>query len=175
MGGQGKNEPNIRQSRVRVIQYLRECRRTGDWFGLGLAALVAVIAAWLAALPFSPAVQRATIDRFHLVTPSFAAWALQQPSPPMYNLENRYWFARRELKPAELVDNPAEGIETGMLNHFPTRIITFFDSRIRLFLNENEGWLYVRSRYQDQQRVTVYHVHPRDEGRTLLMERVEGK
>jgi len=168
-----KNKPKSHPSALRVVGFLSDSLRAGDWLGLALAGLLAGVALWLSALPFSRAVQQATIDRFHLVTPSFAAWAIQQPSPPMYNLENRYWFARRELAANELVGDPAEGIETGMLNHFPVRMITFADARVRLFEDQRQGWLYVRSRYQNQERMTVYRIQARQDGGPMVLERME--
>lgn len=144
----------------RLLEFIRSSRSLKDRAALALLAAVGLIAFWLAAMPFCPVVQRWTIERFHLATPSFACWMLQQPIPPMYNLENRYWFSVRPLTDAELTTQPEPGVETGMLNHFPARAVTFAAGRLATVKHQREGWLYLRSRYRDSQRVTAYHLTP---------------
>ncbi len=164
----GKIQAPQRRTGFRAARFLQNCFSRRDWGGLAMVAAVAMIAAWLVCLPFSTAVQQTTINRFHLATRSFAAWAVQQPIPPMYNLENRYWLAHQRLTPDQLVVPPAVGIKTGMVNHFPTRLATFADSRARMMQNPLETWLYVRSRYQSQQRTTEWRLRPDDGGGWVL-------
>lgn len=59
-----------------------------DWGFRVFVGVIAVIAAWLIAMPWVPAIAKTTMNRFHLRTSSFAAWAIQQPIPPMYNFRN---------------------------------------------------------------------------------------
>lgn len=144
----------------RLMEFIQSSRFLKDRFALGLLGTVGLIATWLIAMPVCPAIQRWTIDRFHLATPSFALWMLQQPIPPMYNLENRYWFSQRPLSDAELTTHPPPGVETAMLNHFPARAVTFAAGRLATVKHQREAWLYLRSRYRDSQRITAYHLTP---------------
>jgi hypothetical protein len=118
--------------------FLRESIRSRDWLGGGLLVLLMAVGGWLLALPFCPPVQRATLDRFHLVTPSFGWWAAQQAIPSMYNLENRCWIVTGPPADRRLQLTPA--VEpTGYLNHFPVRIVTFADGRARWLLKSEPG------------------------------------
>lgn len=153
---------------MRAWIFLRESWGGRDFFGLGLAAAVLLIAGWLVSLPLSPFTQKTTAERFHLRTGSFAGWALQQPVPPMYNLENRYWFARRPLSAEELTDSPPADVESMVVNHYPVRVATFADTRLRLFGTAPEGWLYVRSVYQQMELTSGFHVSRAGDGELRL-------
>lgn len=143
---------------MRLRVFLAESLARRDWLGLAIMAAAVLMAGWLVALPFSRQVQQNTVDRFHLRTRPFAWWAAQQAIPPMYNLENRYWFARRPLAREELTAEPPADVETMMVNHFPVRVATFADNRLRLFHQDPEGWLYVQSVYQQTRQVTAYRI-----------------
>ena len=87
-------------------------------------ALVVVVSGWVLCMPFCRFVQRTTMARFHLQTPSFFAWAVQQPIPAMYNFYNRY-----EIMPPPWRGSPAFQSVGATINHFPIRMFTFGDNR----------------------------------------------
>ncbi len=142
----------------RLLEFISASRADRDGHGFMLLSGICIIAVWLLALPFSPTIQRVTIERFHLRSGSFLGWVLQQPIPPMYNLENRIWFSKQPLKHSDLVDHPRDGVETLMLNHFPARAATCADGRWSRLRYDQEGWLYLRSRYQESEQVTAYRI-----------------
>lgn len=144
----------------RFLEFLVQARSMRDRHGLALLLLVAVIAAWLLALPFSEGVQQATIDRFHLTSPSFTVWMLQQPIPPMYNLENRYWYSPRSLNPEELTVPPSADVRSEMVNHFPARMITCASGRLMILEGHRDAWFYLKSKYRQSERITVYKLTP---------------
>ena len=144
----------------RLFGFISNARLAKDWHGLLLLLVIFAIAGWLIAMPFSEAIQMSTINRFHLTTRSFPAWALQQPIPPMYNLENRYWHSPRRLASDELAAFPSSDVETKVINHFPARMITFSRGRQRIPDNQSECWFYLHSKYRQSQRVTCYKLTP---------------
>jgi hypothetical protein len=131
-----------------------------------LAAIVAV-ACWIMALPFSSAVQEAYLKRFHLATPSFLAWSAQQTVPTMYNFENRYWVSKRPLTNDQTFgrdDRPTSGktmagFDSGMLNHFPTRKITFGDARSILNKDPN-AYFYFSTKYRGREIQSSFRMKP---------------
>ena len=98
-----------------------------DWLYRGILAVLACIAAWLIAMPISPFIQQTTLNRFHLQTRSFAAWAIQAPIPAMYSFHNRY-----QIEAVPWDASPFSTPRTGALNHFPVRITTFATDRLYL-------------------------------------------
>ncbi len=127
-----------------------------DIAGAALCSLVVCVSIWQLALPLSRNVQNATLARFHLASPSFALWALQQPIPTMYSFENRYWI---------IDEKASHGIqETKIVNHFPTRLITFGDNRYRLFKDGISKTVVVRSRYRGNERMTRCRALPNTNG-----------
>ena len=160
---------------MRAAIFLRASLRAGDWGALVLVGVVALIYVRLLLMPFLPSIQRAAIDRFHLTTPSFVLWAIQQPIPPMYNLENQVWFSRRALTDEELLlAKPLPEVQYEYINHFPIRKVTFAGSRYRCFKDERSGWLYLRSRYQETVKTTVWRIESNDDD-TMTMTLVETK
>jgi hypothetical protein len=127
-----------------------------DVAGALLCALVICISIWQLALPLSRSVQDATLARFHLASPSFAGWALQQPIPSMYSFENRYWIIDEESNHTVH--------ESKIVNHFPTRLFTFGDNRYRLLNEGISKTLVVRSRYRGNERVTLCRAIPSTTG-----------
>lgn len=156
----------------RLVRFVAISQALRDRQAFLLLATISAIAVWLLALPVSPWVQRATIDRFHLTSGSFAAWAVQQPIPPMYNLENRYWYSPRALAASELTIPPPLGVQTGMLNHFPARMITCASGRLLVMENTRDSWFYLQSKYQGSQKITVYRLVASESG-ALKMELVQ--
>ncbi len=151
---------------MRWRTFLRGSIRSRDWLAVSLSGVLLLIGGWLLALPFCPPVQRATIDRFHLVTPSFGWWAAQQAIPSMYNLENRYWIAPVPPADGKLQLTPAVD-PTGYLNHYPVRVVTFADSRARWLVKdeaaesaakEKTRFYCLQSTYQDSARCSWLEV-----------------
>ena len=153
--------------------------------GIGLAAL------WVLSLPVCGWVQDAYLHRFHLRSHSFAGWAAQQLTPAMYNLENTYWFSPRPISadqrqaiakqhaervpgvrpvdPAEIDSDADVGdVHTDMVNHFPTRTMTFAQARAYLSRHRT-GSFYFRSRYRDRELETTVHISPLDEHRSAVI------
>jgi len=148
---------------------------TRDLPGGVLLAVMGLVGGWVMLGFFSSSVQRANLDRFHLNTPSFAGWGIQQPIPAMYNFENRYWVSRvpltnldLQLSPAEIRQRMGESlIDTGYANHFPTRIFTFGDGRNKYLKGQTESvFLYVQSRYRQQLKVTSFLAAPTPDQKT---------
>ena len=124
-----------------------------DWIYRVIVALIATVAVWLLALPFCPLIQRTALERFHLQTGSFAAWALQAPVPAMYNFHNRY---RLESQPwdATFFERPV----MGSINHFPVRLYTFAETRPLLLPQTDRRMLTIQSRYRGQTLTTRWSV-----------------
>lgn len=151
-------------------------RQYPDLGFLAIVMLIATVAAWLLAMPFAPRVARATMDRFHLRGENFLVWAIQQPIPAMYNFANQYrvygerpgWW---EEEPSILVEQTIPTLESGYVNHFPTRMITFANARYRLLGDRQERWYELHSTYRGQPVTTRIHLRPDDRGQ-LRMNRV---
>jgi len=140
--------------------------RRPDWFYRGILAVLALVAAWLLAMPLSLLVQYTTLNRFHLQTDSFMAWAVQAPIPAMYNFHNRY---RIESLPWDA--DPFATPMTGTLNHFPVRITSFSTDRAQLKAIDRRMFT-LRSDYRGQSLQTQWIATPRADGGFDLMDEV---
>jgi len=137
--------PKLRQSKT-------------DWLYRGILTTLAGVAVWLIAMPFSPFIQQTTLNRFHLQTGSFVAWAIQAPIPAMYSFYNRF---RVEALPWDA--KPFATPQTGTLNHFPVRLTTF--ARDRMFLRDvDHRMITVRSDYRGRSLTTQWIATPRQDG-----------
>ncbi len=138
-----------------------------DWTYRAIVALIAAVVAWLLAMPFCPFIQQAALNRFHLQSRSFAAWAMQAPVPAMYNFHNRY---RIESQPwdATFFERPI----TGSINHFPVRLYTFGDNRPLLLPKTDRRMLTVQSRYRGQTLTTRWTVTEAEDGGYELSDEV---
>lgn len=105
--------------------------------------------------------------RFHLRDNSFLVWAIQQPIPAMYNFANRYrvWEGSPAPPPeataghsAHQIGDPAELLESGCVNHFPSRMITFANARYRLLAERADCWFELESAYRGQRLTTRLHL-----------------
>ncbi|QEF96660.1 hypothetical protein Mal15_06880 [Stieleria maiorica] len=123
---------------------------------------VGVVSVWLLLMPFSPAIARATMKRFHLSTDSFAWWAVQAPVPAMYNFGNRYEI--RDL-PEGLITPVIDASRPRYINHFPTRVLTFANGRYSLLHPGQDRWVTLWSSYRGQTLITKIHAKPIGEGR----------
>lgn len=135
--------------------------RSHDAFALSIAALVIGVSGWILAMPVYRPIQSATLERFHLCTPSYLAWAVQQPIPSMYNFENRYWLFAGSAPDhypgmASLVAD-RQWLESRVVNHFPGRLLTFGDGRYRLLGGGENRHLVLRSRYRGNELATVWN------------------
>ena len=131
-------------------------------------ALVVVTASWILVTPWVPSIARATMNRFHLRTESFALWAAQQPIPAMYNFANRYEVRQW---PAGLTESlhldqatSLGTVESRYINHFPMRTMTFANTRYRFLKAGEDRWLTITSTYRGQELETRYHVKPNGSG-----------
>jgi hypothetical protein len=128
---------------------------------LAICLLVIITAVWLLLMPWVPSIARATINRFHLTSSSFAVWAIQFPIPTMYNFANR--FEVREF-PEGMLDPVIETSQHRYVNHFPSRKITFANTRYR-YLNEHlDRWFNIDSSYRGQTIETRFHLKPIETG-----------
>jgi hypothetical protein len=72
-----------------VFTAFEALRRSGDRFTLLLVTALSVYAVLVLTIPVSTTAQELAITRFHANGWSFPAWAMLQPTPWMYNFENR--------------------------------------------------------------------------------------
>ena len=73
-----------------VVAFAREISRKRDPVALVITGAVLFFALAILSSPFSRTTQVAAAERFHLARWRFSAWALFQPVPSMYNLENSW-------------------------------------------------------------------------------------
>jgi hypothetical protein len=139
---------------MRVLILLRLILVGKDVGSALLLGTIAIVAMWIFGILLSTSVSRMALERFHLQTGSFPGWSVQQVIPSMYNFENRF-----EFQPDRPVTSTVtEFAKTCQLNHFPLRVVTFFDSRYGLFHEGNGGRLVITSRYRGQQLTTDWRV-----------------
>ncbi|MCP4890083.1 MAG: hypothetical protein GY904_26200 [Planctomycetaceae bacterium] len=132
-----------------------------DYGMLVIVMLIVTIAIWLLLMPVVPAIASATLHRFHLRTPSFAAWAMQFPIPAMYNFANRY---KVEADQVSLGSSPETvPLDGRMVNHFPARIFTFADGRYLHLRHGEDRWLTIESSYRGQGLRTRFHAEPAED------------
>lgn len=123
-------------------------------------ALLGLVAAVLAALPFSPPVQRMIMAKFHWRGPSFAQWGLLQFVPSMYNFSNEIWVTREPVDLSKAADAPpASVLLYRRVNHFPLRMITFRPEVRESFAQSGQHFnVVLQSRYQDASLISVYEM-----------------
>ena len=135
---------------------------TGRDFGFAaIVALVACNSLWLLLMPWVPAIAKCSLDRFHLRTGSFVAWAIQNQIPSMYNFANQYEV--RELPPG-FIDPLIDETERRYINHFPARIVTFADGRYKHLRQGQHRWITISSMYRGQRVETRFHAEPKQGG-----------
>lgn len=140
--------------------------RETDWLYRGILAVLAGVAVWLVLMPWSVFVQQTTLNRFHLQTRSFAAWAIQAPIPAMYSFYNRY---RIEALPWDA--QPFATPRTGTLNHFPVRVTTFATDRL-YFHDPDRRMITLRSDYRGRSLTTQWVATPHAQGGYELTDEV---
>ena len=126
------------------------------------------IAAWTLLMPWVPAITRASMRRFHLVTPSFALWAIAQPMPSMYSFANT--FDVRTSAPVDyemmVVDTAYAGVRhpdclhREYVNHYPSQVVTFGEVRLGLCRPGEPRWVVTSSTYRGQRLIVVTEVTP---------------
>jgi hypothetical protein len=137
-------------------------RRPADWFACCLFGLCLFYGAYTLSIALSPRVAAFAMRRFQLADDDFLFWAVFAPAPFMYNFDNRVTVSQRPLSRAELVDaGPAQWL---VLNHYPARVLTYFDLRRRAFARPSTSYVYLESRYREQRVVTGYRVSYPTEG-----------
>lgn len=128
--------------------------RPRDYGFAAIVTIVIVVAIWLLLTPLIPSIASATLHRFHLRSGSFPWWAIQQPIPSMYNFANR--FEVREFPPG-LVDPILDEQEKRYINHFPTRVLTFANTRYTHLIKGQDRWFTIDSTYRGQTVETRFH------------------
>ncbi len=148
------------------VEESAQCQRP-DWGYRAIVTTVFITAIWLLLLPLSQTVQRIALNRFHLQTGSFAAWAVQGPVPAMYNFHNQ---AIIEPSPWNSMpwdtmpwDQPAFEPQRWAINHFPTRTFTFGYERIAI-RDPQHQMITLRSRYRGQTLQTRWLVDQHEDG-----------
>ena len=132
--------------------------RATDYGFIAIVGFVAAIVVWLLLMPFVPTIAESTINRFHFRTQSFPLWVIQQPIPAMYNLANHYEVTR------ESETGEKEILESGTINHFPARVVTFANGRYRTLHERQACDLQVTSSYRGQRQRTYYRLTPNENG-----------
>jgi len=157
---------------------------SSDWGFRGLLLVIVLCAAWLLATPWVPFVSHCWMNRYHLRTGSFVGWAIQQPIPSMYSGRNTTEV--RNLPPGAslvgLIDpflldplfgDPALSLSGGdsvgilarrTINHFPTREITFANSRARFLSDPQTKWFVLETSYRGLRLRSVYELQRTDSG-----------
>lgn len=164
----------ICRRRTAMLNLLKTIRNSNDMASMVLLTGIVVVASWIIALPFNRSVQETYLRRFHLASPNFAVWAIQQPVPSMYNFENRVWASQNPVTTEELnasmIQNQTDRqstesakrvnrIKTDPVNHFPTRYFTFGETRS--FLKQNPSrYYYLRTRYRDLEIRSAFEISP---------------
>lgn len=163
--------------------------KPADWGLRSLLFVSGCLGFWLLMTPLIPAVSQSLMDRFHLRTTSFAVWAIQQPIPSMYSFRNTTEIRDLPLDIGEsgLIDpllldplfglptvetNPSKpiGIIGGRtINHFPTREITFANSRYEYLSKpqnpaQSTRWFILESTYCGRKLRSVYELTVADDG-----------
>ena len=141
-----------------------------DYGFSAIVLLIGAIAVWLVLTPLVPGVAMSSMHRFHIRSSSFGWWAAQAPVPSMYNFCNSY---RASHIPEGLIDplfEEDEEEEFRIVNHFPTRVITFADGRYRYMRKGTDCWFTIKTSYRGQTLVSKFHTKPNEdgEGTTLI-------
>lgn len=135
--------------------------------------MIGVIVMWLLLMPIMPTIARWTMQRFHLTSGSFMAFAVQQPIPSMYNFDNVV-----EVIPPD--EDETGDIDTGAFpgyeeprryNHYPARVMTFADTRFAYLRWRKERTYVLVSRYRGRSLQSVYRIEPA-EGKPLQVRRL---
>jgi len=142
-----------------------------------LVGLVGLVAVWLLAMPFVPALTEATMRRFHLTTESFSLWSLQQAIPSMYNFDNRFEVQRQPPDAGDPIFHSLdsrERVKSGQVNHFPASRITFADARNWYLDDRHDRWFTLITSYRGIEKRSRFHLKPAGEG-GFEMIRLEGE
>lgn len=154
---------------MRIARLLKSIAKQRDYGSAILLSGIFLIATWLVCLPFVDAVKRIALNRFHLQTGTFLAWSAQQMVPSIYNFENEIFFETDTQSPSP---NVIAFASATTVNHFPMRVVTFFDGRYLFFHDGSGGDLIVRSRYQDQELITYWRIENNTDNELRLIQRI---
>mgnify|MGYP001820419556 FL=1 len=174
--GADRNDSTAAELSAGTQDSVRLAAQRPDWMYRILVTALLLVAVWLLAMPWVPAIARCTMKRFHLQTDSFAAWAIQQPIPPMYSFANTTEVRNRPPISADQPASESSGssednavLAGRFINHFPTREFTFANGRVRHLLDRSSRWFVFRSAYRGQTVESVYRLDPAAEhGWTVL-------
>jgi hypothetical protein len=99
-----------------IVAFARAQLRTRDRIAISLVSAVLCFSIFVLLLPVSRTVQAAAARRFQLAGWPFAAWAVFQPLPSMYNLENR-WEVTFAPRTDASADEACRRAFSGFINH----------------------------------------------------------
>lgn len=139
-----------------LLKFVRSVRRERDVGAALLAGAMVLYAAFALAVATVPSASGFMMERFHLRT-SFAAWALLQPYPWMYNFDNAFLIREHPLSAQELRQRKL-GRGWRAVNHQSARVVTFVDHRIKLLGARGTRYVYLASRYRGSEVVTAYRL-----------------
>lgn len=119
----------------------------------------------------SPEFQKRAITQFHLTSPSFLVWAVNQPVPAMYNFANEIWIGNRPKNASNEIPlgSPFKYYYT-WVNHYPLRVVTFSWYRSMIYKDKDYKYISMRTAYRNTFVETCYYLNVKD-GR-VFMERI---
>ena len=124
-------------------------RSTGLFYGTLL--LIFCILIGLGSCPF---IQKTLMRKFHFMPRPFAQWAALQFLPSMYNFKNDFLESPTPL-PLDTRMEAGEDVKYFTVNHYPLRMLYFYDSRRRLIFSK-PLYAYARTTFRQRQIVTSY-------------------
>ena len=139
-------------------------RRSGDRFTLLLFTALSLYAVLILLVSVSTSAQRLAMTRFHASGWRFLFWTVMQPTPWMYNFENRMTveYARS--------DQPECGTRTEFVNHQPYGKL--FDPYNRYWSRQCGGaHVSFSTTYRGATVETRYVVEPTGDGKGLIVGR----
>ena len=159
---------------VHRFKILWELIRQRDFPTIGLCFAIFLTGVFLLSLPFCPWSQRQIMQKFHLKSDTFAAWAVFQFVPSMYNFDNETWVSQHPF-PNQFDDDWNKDRSDTIhywLNHYPLRYASFSnDMRAKYRKSGQPVYFYIRSRYRQNEMISVYELESPD-GRTFNLKRV---
>ena len=136
--------------------------------------LIAAAAIFLLAQAFSVDIRKLALNQFHLRHKSFPTFAAIHFVPPMYSFANEVWYTHRLVDFSELESGnfPESELIHSWFNHYPLRFVSnSYLGRKMFFAEEKPQYLYVSSRYMNENLRTVYEL--RKNSGTLFLKRIE--
>lgn len=112
-------------------------------------------------------VERMFLKQYHLAASSFPQWAITQIVPSMYNFANEFYLTQKPILSSESLASLVASdqlITHAWFNHYPLRQISFGLYRAGLFFPPVRKFIYLRSRYRDQEFISAYTLETTSRG-----------